>query len=247
MKFFSTIFSKEWWITLLGPTKWTFAATSAITYFLASYMDDKDPWTSRVWRLSAISGLLAFICETAIARRDRKESEQLRGKVAELNLRAEQERHARVILEIQLADARSRMPRQFTDGAMNEIKRLLDSYPKQEFLIFVNPDDHEASLLDEQFRSVLHGAKHRIDPMYPMRGSSDYRALPPGIGVASGPNASDEIARRLIAIFKSDGMTVCDPPVRLVADAIPEGTIEIIFGPRPPNPAPPQPPPQMPP
>jgi hypothetical protein len=125
------------------------AFTSALTYVVASIMDDKNPRTRRVWQLSALSGLTAFLIEVYLAfvekRRAKEDQARLESKLESTN-----------------EMLRKQQLRKLSAEEAATIRKAISSYAPQQ--VFVLCRDHpEAIRYGEDFVREFNEAKWKAE------------------------------------------------------------------------------------
>lgn len=197
----------------LGWAKLVFAGISAATFFSGTFMDDKNTLTMWVWRLSAGSGLIAYLTESELARRDRKEAERLRSHVADLNLLAAQATQRAAEASLQLEKFKT--PRSLNPKQQARIADAVRQFPGIVFDVAVSTGHREAIDLLSQLEDALRAAGWvQIDWKTPHPMSITFsRANRPVAGVVSMDGVliqmhAEQIPRLMtVANFLADALT----------------------------------------
>ena len=134
---------------LFSAAMWFFVAASAVTYVVAAYMGDSNPRLRITWQFSAISGLIAFACETYVASVDKTnattDQKQLQDKINDLREK--------------LAWANGKLdalePRSLNPFHRKIIKEAISQFAGQKVSILCRIDDPDALGYAHDFMSLF--------------------------------------------------------------------------------------------
>lgn len=194
-------------------------AVAAITYLIATLISEQNPYSKRLWILSASSGLTAvgfdWLCKW-FSDRDAKDMSR---RLKQTESRAD--------------GFESRIPRRITESGLEALKAALQKYPRQHLEVIAE-DDRAGEV--NGFARNLSGAFTECG--WSNTPSCIHRSAGTGVWICSTAKNGDskwsaEIIGDITAVLKADGIVVVEREARIDPNPLPEGCIEINIGRKP--------------